>query len=128
MSRNILVVEDNKDLAQLLALHLRDLSYEVDLAFNGDDGWAQITSQSYHISILSTLSAPWAPARRSAFSSPSNPLSECFVFATKNTKIATKDLPGFLLPNLFVSFLNRLAEHINVQRFLQVGKSAQLHT
>ena len=34
MSRNILVVEDNKDLAQLLELHLRDLSYEVDLAFD----------------------------------------------------------------------------------------------
>ncbi len=32
MSRKILVVEDNKDLAQLLDLHLRDLSYDVDPA------------------------------------------------------------------------------------------------
>ena len=55
MSRNILVVEDNKDLAQLLELHLRDLSYEVDLAFDGDDGWSQITSQSYDLIILDLM-------------------------------------------------------------------------
>ena len=55
MSRNILVVEDNKDLAQLLELHLRDLSYEVDLAFDGDDGWTQITSQSYDLIILDLM-------------------------------------------------------------------------
>lgn len=55
MSRKILVVEDNKDLAQLLALHLRDLSYEVDLAFNGDDGWTQITSQFYDLIILDLM-------------------------------------------------------------------------
>ena len=41
MSRNILVVEDNKDLARLLALHLRDLSYEVDLAFDGPSSISQ---------------------------------------------------------------------------------------
>lgn len=55
MSRKILVVEDNKDLAQLLELHLRDFSYEVDLAFNGDDGWTQITSQSYDLIILDLM-------------------------------------------------------------------------
>ena len=55
MSRNILVVEDNKDLARLLELHLRDLSYEVSLAFDGDDGWIQITSQSYDLIILDLM-------------------------------------------------------------------------
>ncbi len=55
MSRNILVVEDNKDLARLLELHLRDLSYEVNLAFDGDDGWTQITSQSYDLIILDLM-------------------------------------------------------------------------
>ena len=47
MTRKILVVEDNQDLAKLLDLHLRDLAYEVDLAFDGDSGWAQITSKKY---------------------------------------------------------------------------------
>ena len=55
MSRKILVVEDNKDLARLLELHLRDLSYDVDLAFDGDAGWSQITSQSYDLIILDLM-------------------------------------------------------------------------
>ena len=55
MSRKILVVEDNKDLARLLELHLRDLSYKVNLAFDGDDGWTQITSQSYDLIILDLM-------------------------------------------------------------------------
>jgi DNA-binding response OmpR family regulator len=42
MSRKILVVEDNKDLTRLLELHLRDLTHDVDLAFDGDAGWTQI--------------------------------------------------------------------------------------
>ena len=33
----------------------------------------------------------------------------------------------FLLSDLFVGFLNRFAQDIDVQRFLQVGKSAQFH-
>ncbi len=55
MSRKILVVEDNKDLARLLELHLRDLSYDVNLAFDGDTGWSQITSQSYDLIILDLM-------------------------------------------------------------------------
>ena len=55
MSRKILVVEDNKDLARLLELHLRDLSYDVDLAFDGDAGWTQITSQPYDLIILDLM-------------------------------------------------------------------------
>ena len=55
MSRKILVVEDNKDLARLLELHLRDLTYDVDLAFDGDAGWTQITSQSYDLIVLDLM-------------------------------------------------------------------------
>jgi DNA-binding response OmpR family regulator len=55
MSRKILVVEDNKDLARLLELHLRDLTYDVDLAFDGDAGWTQITSQPYDLIILDLM-------------------------------------------------------------------------
>ena len=55
MSRKILVVEDNQDLARLLELHLRDLTYDVDLAFDGDAGWTQITSQPYDLIILDLM-------------------------------------------------------------------------
>ena len=55
MSRKILVVEDNKDLARLLDLHLRDLSYDVDLAFGGDTGWALITKNTYDLIILDLM-------------------------------------------------------------------------
>jgi DNA-binding response OmpR family regulator len=55
MSRRILVVEDNKDLAQLLDLHLRDLSYDVDLAFDGNAGWAQIRSRDYDLIVLDLM-------------------------------------------------------------------------
>jgi DNA-binding response OmpR family regulator len=55
MSRRILVVEDNKDLAQLLDLHFRDLFYEVDLAFDGDSGFAKITSKDYDLIILDLM-------------------------------------------------------------------------
>jgi DNA-binding response OmpR family regulator len=55
MSRKILVVEDNKDLARLLDLHLRDLTYDVDLAFDGDSGWAKITASDYDLIILDLM-------------------------------------------------------------------------
>jgi len=55
MSRKILIVEDNTDLAKLLELHLRDLNYKVDLAFDGDAGWAQMTSNDYDLIILDLM-------------------------------------------------------------------------
>jgi DNA-binding response OmpR family regulator len=55
MSRKILVVEDDQDLARLLDLHLRDLTYEVDLVFDGDAGWAQIISKNYDLIILDLM-------------------------------------------------------------------------
>lgn len=55
MPRKILVVEDNKDLARLLELHLSDLSYDVDLAFDGVAGWTQITKNTYDLIILDLM-------------------------------------------------------------------------
>lgn len=55
MPRKILVVEDNKDLARLLELHLHDLNYAVDLTFDGDAGWAQITSTHYDLIMLDLM-------------------------------------------------------------------------
>ena len=55
MSPKILVIEDNKDLAQILELHLKDLSYEVDLAFDGDDGLAKFEAKDFHLIILDLM-------------------------------------------------------------------------
>ena len=55
MPRKILVVEDNQDLARLLELHLRDLAYDVDLAFDGDKGWARFIQNTYDLVILDLM-------------------------------------------------------------------------
>ncbi|MFH2132739.1 MAG: response regulator transcription factor [bacterium] len=55
MSRKILVVEDNKELAQLLNIHLLDLSFEVDLAADGEVAVAQLESRDYDLIILDLM-------------------------------------------------------------------------
>jgi len=55
MTQKILIVEDNKDLAYLLEMHLRDLSYEVDLAFDGDHGLSKAGDQKYDLIILDLM-------------------------------------------------------------------------
>jgi DNA-binding response OmpR family regulator len=55
MPRRILVIEDNKDLAHLLEIHLRDLSFEVDLALDGHSGLAKAESNRYDLIILDLM-------------------------------------------------------------------------
>jgi DNA-binding response OmpR family regulator len=55
MSQKILVVEDNKELAHLLEIHLRDLFYEVDLAFDGVAGLARAETNTYDLIILDLM-------------------------------------------------------------------------
>jgi DNA-binding response OmpR family regulator len=55
MSRRILVIEDNKDLANLLEIHLKDQSYEVELAFDGDKGLARAKAQDFDLIILDLM-------------------------------------------------------------------------
>ncbi|CAB1076579.1 Two-component transcriptional response regulator, OmpR family [Olavius algarvensis Delta 1 endosymbiont] len=55
MPHKILVIEDNRDLARLLELHLSDLSYRVDLAFDGVAGWDLIASNRYDLIILDLM-------------------------------------------------------------------------
>jgi DNA-binding response OmpR family regulator len=55
MPRRILIVEDNEDLANLLEIHLCDLSYEVDLAFDGDKGLAKAEGEKYDLIILDLM-------------------------------------------------------------------------
>ena len=55
MSKKILLIEDNKDLAQLLALHLRDLTYHVAIAYDGMTGLTQASTYSYDLIILDLM-------------------------------------------------------------------------
>jgi DNA-binding response OmpR family regulator len=55
MSRKVLVIEDSRDLARLLEIHLRDHSYQVTLAFDGDAGLAKAQSGEYDLIILDLM-------------------------------------------------------------------------
>jgi len=53
--RNILVIEDNKDIANLIALHLKDFGSEVKIAPDGDAGLLAAMSNAYDLVVLDLL-------------------------------------------------------------------------
>ena len=55
MSRNILVVEDNPDIANLVALHLGDLQCQVTVAGDGNRGYDEARSGHYDLVILDLM-------------------------------------------------------------------------
>ena len=55
MARKILIVEDNKELAQLLALHLRDLYCDVELCYDGISGLRLAENSGYDLVILDLM-------------------------------------------------------------------------
>lgn len=55
MSKRILIIEDNADLAQLLAVHLRDLGYQVEIAGDGHDGLDKALRTNYDLIILDLM-------------------------------------------------------------------------
>ncbi len=55
MSRTILVIEDDRDIARLLALHLRDEGYSVTVAADGKTGVQKALSNSYDLIILDLI-------------------------------------------------------------------------
>jgi len=55
MGKRILIIEDNRELAQLLEMHLRDLSYEVTIALDGISGAARAEAQSFDLIILDLM-------------------------------------------------------------------------
>ena len=55
MSKKILIIEDNRDLAQLLKSHLQDLAFQVDLSFDGITGLAKADSDNYDLVILDLM-------------------------------------------------------------------------
>ena len=55
MSKKILIIEDNRDLAHLLESHLRDLAFQVDLSFDGIAGLTEADSNNYDLVILDLM-------------------------------------------------------------------------
>jgi DNA-binding response OmpR family regulator len=55
VAKKILVIEDNRDLANLLKLHLGDLSFEADLSFDGIKGLSKAEETRYDLIILDIM-------------------------------------------------------------------------
>ena len=55
MPRTILVIEDDQDIAHLVALHLRDLGCAVEVAHHGQAGLIQALAVSYDLIILDLM-------------------------------------------------------------------------
>jgi DNA-binding response OmpR family regulator len=55
MPKKILIIEDNRDLANLLESHLRELAFQVDLSFDGIAGLAKANSDNYDLVILDLM-------------------------------------------------------------------------
>ncbi|MGD2136676.1 MAG: response regulator transcription factor [Gammaproteobacteria bacterium] len=55
MSRRVLIIEDNHDIAELVKLHLRDCEAEVDLENSGTTGLARARSRAYDLIILDLM-------------------------------------------------------------------------
>ena len=55
MTHSVLVVEDNPDLARLLALHLRDAGHGVDVAGDGATALSRVRSRHYDLVILDLM-------------------------------------------------------------------------
>jgi DNA-binding response OmpR family regulator len=55
MQRNVLVIEDQQDIAELVKLHLKDLNCNAKLAFDGIAGLAEAESGQYDLIILDLM-------------------------------------------------------------------------
>lgn len=53
--KKVLVVEDDKNIVELLTIHLKDLNCEVDIAFDGKEGLMKILNNSYQLIILDLM-------------------------------------------------------------------------
>jgi DNA-binding response OmpR family regulator len=55
LMRNVLVVEDQQDLARLVQLHLQDLPCNVELAFDGVSGLSAAQKKAYDLVVLDLM-------------------------------------------------------------------------
>lgn len=55
MTRSILIIEDEQEVAKLVARHLRELSYVVRLAFDGESGLREAQAEIYDLILLDLM-------------------------------------------------------------------------
>lgn len=55
MSRRILVIEDDKDIARLLSIHLADIAFDVEVVDNGADGLNRASNNDYALILLDLM-------------------------------------------------------------------------
>ncbi|MFV1983888.1 MAG: response regulator transcription factor [Thiohalomonadales bacterium] len=55
MPRKVLIVEDNKDIAHLVSIHLADLNYAFDIAYDGRKGLSLALTGNYDLIILDLM-------------------------------------------------------------------------
>ena len=55
MRRNVLVVEDHKEIADLVALHLQDIACDVTVAYDGIVGLAAVESKPFDLVVLDIM-------------------------------------------------------------------------
>jgi len=55
MTRRVLIIEDNHDIAELVRLHLRDCDAEADVEHSGSAGLARARGQAYDLIILDLM-------------------------------------------------------------------------
>lgn len=54
-NKKVILVEDNRDISSLVKLHLNDIGIQVDVYFNGTEGWQAITENDYDLIILDIM-------------------------------------------------------------------------
>ena len=53
--KKILVIEDDRDIAQLVAMHLSDIGCQVDVEHNGNQGYTRLLNDKYDLIILDVM-------------------------------------------------------------------------
>lgn len=55
MNKKVLIIEDDRDIIDLIAIHLNDLGIELDWAVDGVEGLKKALSSDYHLIILDLM-------------------------------------------------------------------------
>jgi len=55
MNHNILIIEDNTEIANLIQLHLKDINCQADIASEGAQGLARFMQGQYDLVILDLM-------------------------------------------------------------------------
>jgi len=54
-NKKVIIIEDNRDISELVTLHLNDLGIQVDAFYDGIKGWNSINNKQYDLIILDIM-------------------------------------------------------------------------